>query len=81
MEKVTTHEAKTHLSQLLSRVLRGEEVVICRGAQPIARLVPAEAGGMLPRRPAVGTITSGPVTCSEDCFAPLTDDALLDWGL
>jgi prevent-host-death family protein len=36
------HEAKTHLSQLLQYVERGEEVVICRAGKPLARLVPME---------------------------------------
>jgi len=34
------HEAKTHLSQLLERVAHGEEIVIAKAGQPIARLVP-----------------------------------------
>lgn len=34
------HEATTHLSQRLRRVSAGEEVVILRGRQPVARLVP-----------------------------------------
>jgi len=34
------HEAKTHLSRLLARVEAGEEVLISRAGQPIARLVP-----------------------------------------
>jgi antitoxin (DNA-binding transcriptional repressor) of toxin-antitoxin stability system len=35
---VNIHEAKTHFSKLLRRVARGEEVVISRAGQPIARL-------------------------------------------
>ena len=35
---VNVHEAKTHLSRLLARVERGEEVVIARSGRPIARL-------------------------------------------
>ena len=31
-------EAKTHLSALLARVEAGEELVICRGSTPIARV-------------------------------------------
>jgi prevent-host-death family protein len=38
--KVNIHEAKTHLSQLLQRVMNGEEVVIAKSDKPIARLVP-----------------------------------------
>ena len=38
--QVNIHEAKTHLSQLLQRVMNGEEVVIAKSDKPIARLVP-----------------------------------------
>jgi prevent-host-death family protein len=38
--RVNVHEAKTHLSRLLERVERGEEIVIGRAGKPIARLVP-----------------------------------------
>jgi len=41
MIQVNIHEAKTHFSKLLTRVLAGEEVVIARAGTPIARLVPA----------------------------------------
>ncbi|MGH2363905.1 MAG: type II toxin-antitoxin system Phd/YefM family antitoxin [Chloroflexota bacterium] len=37
------YDAKTHLSQLIERVERGEEIVIARGGRPVARLVPLEA--------------------------------------
>ncbi len=37
--QVNVHEAKTHLSRLLERAARGEEVVIARGGVPVARLV------------------------------------------
>jgi prevent-host-death family protein len=37
---VNIHEAKTHLSKLLSRVSKGEEVVIAKAGKPVARLVP-----------------------------------------
>lgn len=36
--KVKVGEAKTHLSELLSKVESGEEVIIQRGNEPIARL-------------------------------------------
>jgi prevent-host-death family protein len=40
MVEVNVHEAKTHLSRLLSRVEAGEEVLISRAGRPIARLLP-----------------------------------------
>jgi prevent-host-death family protein len=42
MTKVNVHEAKTHLSHLLLRVARGEEIVIARAGKPVAKLVPIE---------------------------------------
>jgi prevent-host-death family protein len=38
---VGAFEAKTHLSDLLDRVERGEEIVITRRGRPVARLVAA----------------------------------------
>ena len=39
MAQVNVHEAKTHLSRLLARVVAGEEIVIARAGKPIAKLV------------------------------------------
>ena len=40
MITVGAFEAKTHLSALLSRVQAGEEIMITRRGQPVARLSP-----------------------------------------
>ena len=46
MRSVGSFEAKTHLSELLASVERGEEIVITRRGTPVARLLPmAEATG------------------------------------
>ena len=37
---VNIHEAKTHFSKLLERVALGEEIIIARAGEPIARLAP-----------------------------------------
>lgn len=42
---VGAFEAKTHLSALLERVERGEEIVITRHGRPVARLVPPLPAG------------------------------------
>ena len=39
MTTVNIHEAKTHLSRLIKKVINGEEVVIARGNKPVAKLV------------------------------------------
>lgn len=49
MPVVNIHEAKTHLSSLLSRMESGEDVVIARNGKPIARLAPIETRS--PRKP------------------------------
>jgi prevent-host-death family protein len=40
MSTYNIHEAKTHFSKLLERVLKGEEVVIAKAGKPIARILP-----------------------------------------
>jgi prevent-host-death family protein len=69
MEVVNVHAAKTHLSQLLARVEAGEEVVLARAGQPIARLVPFVASGT-PRR--FGG-WKGRVSIAKDFEAPLPE--------
>jgi prevent-host-death family protein len=44
MESVGLFEAKTHLSELIARAERGEEVVITRHNKPVAKLVPMGSG-------------------------------------
>lgn len=43
MKEVAVYEAKTRLSELLTDVENGEQVIITRRGQPIARLVAAVA--------------------------------------
>lgn len=40
MREIQSSDAKTHLTQLLTDVERGETIVITRHGRPIARLVP-----------------------------------------
>ena len=42
MTQVNVHEAKTNLSKLIAKVEAGEEVVIARDGQPVAKLVRAD---------------------------------------
>ena len=66
------HEAKTNLSKLLRKVAAGEEVLITRGGEPVARLVPTRAK----RTRRLGS-DRGLLEVPEDFDAPLPD-ALLD---
>ena len=40
MESIGLFEAKTHLSELIARAERGEEVIITRHNKPVAKIVP-----------------------------------------
>ena len=68
MPVVNVHEAKTHLSRLLQRVQRGEEIVIARAGHPVARLVPI---ARLTRRP--GRL-KGRIEVSESFDEPLPEE-------
>jgi prevent-host-death family protein len=43
MTSIGTFEAKTHLTQLLGRVAKGEKILITNRGQPVAMLVPPES--------------------------------------
>lgn len=48
MRTVNVKEARKNLSSLLNRVETGEEIVIARRGNIVAKLVPTQAGGDLP---------------------------------
>jgi len=50
MHSTNIHEAKTHLSRLLDRVAKGEEIIIAKAGKPVAKLVPYLAEAR-PRKP------------------------------
>ncbi|MCO6450857.1 MAG: type II toxin-antitoxin system Phd/YefM family antitoxin [Caldilineales bacterium] len=72
---VNMHEAKTHLSKLLNRVLAGEEVIIAKANKPVARLIPIEQVAE-PRKPGSA---KGQIWIADDFDAPLPDDILADF--
>ncbi len=64
------HDAKTHFSKILERVLSGEEVVIAKAGKPVARLIPFEANDIAPRQPGKD---KGKVVIQLDFDAPLLE--------
>ena len=64
------HEAKTHFSKLLARVMSGEEVVIAKAGKPVARLLPFAANDIVPRKPGKD---KGKVLIQPDFDAPLPE--------
>lgn len=74
MKQVTIHEAKTHLSRLLEAVLAGEEIVIAKGAKPVARLVPLAQAGFK-----TGSLASEVGATAPGFLEPLDPDELAAW--
>ena len=75
MRSVNVHEAKTHLSRLLDQVARGEEVVIAKNGQPVAKLVSVSRK---PRRP--GRL-KGKIRIGKNFDAPLPPEIGAAFGL
>jgi antitoxin (DNA-binding transcriptional repressor) of toxin-antitoxin stability system len=69
MHRVDVEEAKAALDDLVAEALRGEEVVLTRDEQPIARLVPLAE--MRPR-PRFGS-ARGLIRIAADFEMPLAD--------
>ncbi|HVS33163.1 MAG TPA: type II toxin-antitoxin system prevent-host-death family antitoxin [Thermoanaerobaculia bacterium] len=72
MIEVNIHEAKKQLSRLLARVAEGEEVIIARAGQPVARLVPVTSTRGRRRS---GTMR-GKIRIAADFDAPLDPETL-----
>lgn len=67
--KVNVHEAKTHLSKLLQRVMNGERIIIAKAGKPVAMLSPIEAAP----EPRVPGNDLGKVIIAADFDAPLPE--------
>jgi prevent-host-death family protein len=71
---VNVHDAKTHFSKLLQRVQAGEEVIIARSGDPVARLVPFAPRGLRP----LG-LDAGQGFIAGDFDGALPDDVVTDF--
>ena len=74
MYVVNVHQAKTELSRLLTRVEAGEDVVIARRGEPVARLVACKAG--VKRQP---DVLKGKIVVPDTFFDPLSEEELTAW--
>ena len=75
METITIHTAKTILSQLLARVEAGEEIILARAKDSVAKLVP------LPSRHATRQFGAmrGIVSAGPEVFEALPKAELTSW--
>ena len=74
MYVVNVHQAKTELSKLLARVEAGEDVVIARRGEPVARLLVYTARAQ--RHP---DVLKGKIQVPDSFFDPLPEEELVDW--
>lgn len=83
MPSYTVHQAKTHFSRLLKEAEAGREVIVMRGDQAVARLVPIESSKEEKKEPfrLLGAYR-GKISWDEDAFDPMTDEELkgIGWG-
>jgi len=56
MEMVGIHDAKAHLSGLIKRVCQGEEIIVTRSGDPVAKLVPYTDDGRIDLAETLGEI-------------------------
>ena len=73
----TVHEAKTNLSKLIKEAESGKEVVITRGKQPVAKIIPINSASGKKRVP--GSL-KGQIWAAPDAFDPLTDEEMRELG-
>ena len=72
---VSVQKAKKNLSRLIKKALAGEEVIIARGSNHVARLV-AIAEAKQKRKP--GSM-KGKLEIGPEFFEPMTESELADW--
>ncbi|HKT01428.1 MAG TPA: type II toxin-antitoxin system prevent-host-death family antitoxin [Rugosimonospora sp.] len=77
LEHFNMHDAKTHLSRIIDRVERGEEIVIDRAGTPVAKIIPLVRRV---NRTAIGSL-AGQLDLSGDWDAPETNaEIAADFG-
>ena len=69
---VNIYEAKTQLSKLVDQAANGEDVIIARNGNPVARLTTLKAE----KRPIQFGLLEGKGWIADDFDAPLPDDIL-----
>ena len=73
MIKLNIHEAKTHLSRYIGKLIRGESILLCKRNTPVAEIRPLPPQRKI-KRP-VG-LAKGKVRIPRKFFEPLPQDIL-----
>jgi len=76
MRQVNIHEAKTHFSELIAAVERGEEIVIARRGKPVAKV----SGCVEPaEEPRLGLFEGMVREIDPDWWKPVPDGDIREW--
>lgn len=76
MPTFTIHAAKTNLSKLIARAEAGEEIVLARGNEPVAKIVAVSQKAKPNRK--FGAL-KGKIKIGPEFFDPLPEDELKRW--
>jgi len=76
MIKLNIHEAKTHLSRYLKRILRGETILLCKRNIPIAEIRPIRSARTKARPIGLARKEYGEFCVPESFFDPLPKEIL-----
>ncbi len=78
MRQVNIHEAKTHFSELIAAVERGEEIVIARRGKPVAKVSACEDPGER-RKVILGGLSGMAREIDSDWWKPIPDEEIREW--
>ncbi len=74
MLKLNIHEAKTHLSRYVDRILKkGEVIILCKRNVPVAEIRPLR--GVAKKKRPIG-LDKGKIELPPSFFEPLPDDLI-----
>jgi antitoxin (DNA-binding transcriptional repressor) of toxin-antitoxin stability system len=73
MIKLNIHEAKTHLSEYLTKLEEGETILLCRRNTPIAEIRPLPT---LPKKPRPIGLAKKVFRVPEAFFEPLPEELI-----
>ena len=76
MNGINIHEAKTTFSKLIEKVKSGEEIIITKAGEPVAKLVPIFSKKIKNRTPGKW---KGQIFISDDCNDPLPKEMLKEF--
>jgi prevent-host-death family protein len=73
---INIHAAKTHFSKLIVRVEAGEEIIIGRAGEPVAKLVPVAHPAAEPKPDRIPGLLRGQIKVADNFDDPLPEELM-----